>query len=216
MKKKNLLTAAASLALVAVVAVGATLAYFTDQTETAENVFTSGKVSLQLVDESPALTGVADAVLGTQTAGGAGLSYKVLPGDTVSKTVGATVDADSEQCWVAIRVQLADVALPHAAAPVTVASATQQLYTLVQNAIDTKDWDIVAGADGALTCYYKTPCDANAAPVLFTRFTVDPAWGNAYADMSFDINVQAAAVQTAHRTLAEFKTMDFAAIPALA
>ena len=43
MKNKRFLTGAISLALVAVVSVGATLAYFTDKTETAENVFTTGK-----------------------------------------------------------------------------------------------------------------------------------------------------------------------------
>ena len=43
MKKKNIMTAALSLSLVGVIAVGGTLAYFTDQAETKVNAFTTGK-----------------------------------------------------------------------------------------------------------------------------------------------------------------------------
>ena len=42
MKRKNALIAAASLLLVAVIAVGGTLAYFTDTTAQRDNVFTTG------------------------------------------------------------------------------------------------------------------------------------------------------------------------------
>ncbi|OUN80312.1 hypothetical protein B5G03_16890, partial [Gemmiger sp. An50] len=44
MKKKNILTAAVSLSLVACLSIGATLAYFTDKSDTMTNVFTTGKV----------------------------------------------------------------------------------------------------------------------------------------------------------------------------
>ena len=56
MKRKNALIAAASLLLVAVIAVGGTLAYFTDTTAQRDNVFTTGKVDIGIVDASPAGT----------------------------------------------------------------------------------------------------------------------------------------------------------------
>ncbi|OUN86796.1 hypothetical protein B5G03_06100, partial [Gemmiger sp. An50] len=52
MNKKNILTAAVSLSLVACLSIGATLAYFTDKSDTMTNVFTTGKVDMTLIDET--------------------------------------------------------------------------------------------------------------------------------------------------------------------
>ena len=57
MKKRNLLISLLSLALVAVIGVGATLAYFTDKTDTKKNTFTTGKVDIVLHDMSPEVDG---------------------------------------------------------------------------------------------------------------------------------------------------------------
>ena len=48
MKKKKIAALITSLALVGVVVVGGTLAYLTAQTETVENVFTVGNVSIDV------------------------------------------------------------------------------------------------------------------------------------------------------------------------
>ena len=50
MKKRNLLISILSLALVCIIGIGATLAYFTDETEIKTNVFTTGKVDIGLTD----------------------------------------------------------------------------------------------------------------------------------------------------------------------
>ena len=50
MTKRKLLTGALALSMVAILAVGGTLAYFTDA-EKAENVFTTGNVKIDLIEE---------------------------------------------------------------------------------------------------------------------------------------------------------------------
>ena len=51
MKKKNILTAAVSLSLVACLSIGATLAYFTDKTDVQTNTFKAGNVDVTLIDQ---------------------------------------------------------------------------------------------------------------------------------------------------------------------
>ena len=114
MKKKNLITAAVSLALVAVVGVGATLAYFTDKTETAQNVFSAGKVSLSLIDKSEPEEGQVGGEP-YEKDGITGIQYdNIMPGDVLSKVVGLNTAADSQDAYVAIRVTVNDVVAPNA------------------------------------------------------------------------------------------------------
>ena len=94
MKKKNLLTAALSLSLVAVITVGATLAYFTDTTDAQTNVFTTGNVNIQMTDKTESTDPNVKVgeyeydAQGNQT----GILYtNVLPGDTLSKKVAVEV-----------------------------------------------------------------------------------------------------------------------------
>lgn len=61
MKKKNLLMMALSLCLVAVVAVGGTLAYLTDTDDQVKNTFTfAGDIEVELTETAPT-TGLGDA-----------------------------------------------------------------------------------------------------------------------------------------------------------
>ena len=52
MKKKNFLTILLSLALVAVIGVGATLAYLTDNTQTVNNKFTFDDIEITLKENA--------------------------------------------------------------------------------------------------------------------------------------------------------------------
>lgn len=75
------------LALVLVVgcAVGGTIAWLTATTEPVVNTFTYGKIKIQL----------------TETTGNA---YKIIPGVNISKDPKVTVKADSEACWLFVKV----------------------------------------------------------------------------------------------------------------
>lgn len=94
MNKKNILTAAVSLSLVACLSIGATLAYFTD-THTKTNVFTTGEVDIILNDISPEVDGMVsgDPYINNETSG---IRYEnVVPGDELSKDVSITVMHDT-------------------------------------------------------------------------------------------------------------------------
>lgn len=75
------------LALVLVVgcAVGGTIAWLTATTDPVVNTFTYGKINIML----------------TETTGNA---YKIIPGVNISKDPKVTVKADSEACWLFVKV----------------------------------------------------------------------------------------------------------------
>ena len=75
MNKRRILAAAMALCIVAIIAVGATLAYFTD-TQTATNTFTMGDVQIEL-DETDVENPEGDRVTSND--------YNVYPGAVVTK-----------------------------------------------------------------------------------------------------------------------------------
>lgn len=85
MNKRKILSLAMALSIVAIMAVGATLAYFTD-TDKAENVFTIGDVEITLnevFDEDNA---------------------KLIPGVDIQKEVTVTLNEGSEDSYVRVHV----------------------------------------------------------------------------------------------------------------
>lgn len=75
------------LALVLVVgcAVGGTIAWLTATTEPVVNTFTYGKIKIDLAETT-------------------GNAYKIIPGVNISKDPKVTVKADSEACWLFVKV----------------------------------------------------------------------------------------------------------------
>lgn len=213
MKKRNLLISILSLALVCIIGVGATLAYFTDKTETKVNVFTSGHVQINLLDKTePNENQIGGKYTDT------GIAYEdVMPGDQISKIVGVESVIDSESAWVAIRVEVNNVNLPYSEEE---AAVTEEIYGLVNDQVAVEAWTAVPQEDGSVVYYFNTPLDPYSeykAAMLFDHIDIPGAeWGNAYADMSFDIDVQAAAVQSRNVTLEQFIAMPWTDLAELA
>lgn len=209
MTKKNILTAAVSLSLVACLSIGATLAYFTDKSDVMTNTFVSGKVKITLTDKtnSPKGQEVKD-VNGVQT----GILYTdVVPGDSLNKEVTLTTASgvDVSNAHVGI-VVYAD----HKENP-----TSEQLYTLVDEAVQRLEetegdmWlnpqdvtvlrDDGTQARGVLYAYnpnYEGADWSEGVPAgtemrLFNEINIPTSWGNAYAHTNFDIKVEAYAIQ---------------------
>lgn len=201
MKKKNVLTIALSLCLAAVIAVGATLAYFTDSTDKMSNVVTTGKVDIVLNDKSADIDG---QVQGTETKDNenkqTGISYtNIMPGDVISKQVSVEKVGNTQDCYVAIRI---DVVNP--------ASGTASFID------DTHKKDIMddikaTAAANHWSCYSDGMGDTSAIFYWNARLTgtdkvglfdsveiPDEEWGNEVVNASFAIDVKAAAVQAAN------------------
>ena len=113
MKKKSLLTMVASLALVGAMGIGATLAYFVDQTDTLTNIFTIAQegISLKLF-EHEVITG--DGATGydvdmdekVYAEEGAGNNYtNLIPGQIVTKDPTVEVGAGSVKCAIYVSVE---------------------------------------------------------------------------------------------------------------
>lgn len=83
MKKKTLALVLALTLLVAGV-VGGTLAWLTDQTAEVKNTFTVGGINIGLTETTT--------------------DYKMVPGNTIAKDPTVTVKANSEACWLFVKV----------------------------------------------------------------------------------------------------------------
>lgn len=83
MKKKTLALVLALTLLVAGV-VGGTLAWLTDQTAEVKNTFTVGDINIDLTETNK--------------------DYKMVPGNTIAKDPTVTVKANSEACWLFVKV----------------------------------------------------------------------------------------------------------------
>lgn len=83
-------------ALVAVLGIGSTVAWLTDQSDKVENTFTVGNINIELV-ETGAEDGDEDGLFEK--------SYKMVPGDTLAKDPTVTVKANSEKCYLFVEVE---------------------------------------------------------------------------------------------------------------
>ena len=130
MKKKTLALVLALTLLVAGV-VGGTLAWLTDQTAEVKNTFTVGDINIGLTETT------AD--------------YKMIPGNTIAKDPTVTVKANSEACWLFVKV-----------------TESENLDTFITYAI-ADDWTVLPGVDGV---YYRE-VPASAADQTFSVLAGD-------------------------------------------
>lgn len=130
MKKKTLALVLALTLLVAGV-VGGTLAWLTDQTDEVKNTFTVGDINIGLTETT------AD--------------YKMVPGNTIAKDPTVTVKANSEACWLFVKV-----------------TESTDLKDFITYAI-AEGWTALPGVDGV---YYRE-VPASAADQTFSVLADD-------------------------------------------
>jgi len=85
MKKKIVLIAMVALVLALGAAVGTTVAWLVDTSETVENTFTVGDINIELKETT-------------------GSNYKIVPGSSQAKDPTVTVKAGSEECYVYVLI----------------------------------------------------------------------------------------------------------------
>ncbi len=84
MKKKALIGVSA-LVLILTIAIGGTVAWLIDSTDTVTNTFTYGDVTIELTETT-------------------GTNYKMIPGNTIAKDPTVTVKGGSEDCWLFVEI----------------------------------------------------------------------------------------------------------------
>lgn len=170
MKKKLMITLVVVLLLA--LTVGGTLAYFTDA-DTAVNTITVGRVGISLTEEGATLV---NGVLGQQ--------YHLLPGHSYDKEPTITVDADSMDCYLFVKVENGIEAIETQTAADTIAAQ-----------LETNGWILLEGS-----VYYNTEvASAGDELVVFESFTIDGSTTNAElaAHKDASITITAYAIQQA-------------------
>lgn len=130
MKKKTLALVLALTLLVAGI-VGGTLAWLTDQTAEVKNTFTVGDINIGLTETTAV--------------------YKMIPGNTIAKDPTVTVKANSEACWLFVKV-----------------TESTNLKDFITYAI-AEGWTALPGVDGV---YYRE-VPASAADQTFSVLAGD-------------------------------------------
>lgn len=174
MNKKRLSGGIVALGLAALVAVGGSLAWFTDN-ESKTNQFTTGKVDITLTEESKTGTSTDD-----------GINYtNVMPGDTLDKKV--IIHNVEQAAWVRLKVTVNGLSQ---------ADANKLVF------IDNEGKEFKLEFDANNTAYITRDAamaakDANGEYVPFKAVKVPGKdWNNDYASKEFSIEVQAQAVQS--------------------
>ncbi|MCR4998968.1 MAG: SipW-dependent-type signal peptide-containing protein [Lachnospiraceae bacterium] len=189
MNKKALITTASALALVAIVGVGSTLAYFTDK-DAEQNTVKFGKVDIELTEpDFPEDKEITD----------------VLPGDTIDKNPTITVKGDSAAAYIRAKIEFSN--LPESededysyedalerSLLITVGKTEDGLKQYTQ-LVESEDW--IKGEDGYY--YYQhvvTPENGvDESRVLFDTVRIPTEWKNEFAKRSIGIDVSAEAIQ---------------------
>lgn len=199
MKKRSLIIAL-SLVLVAVISVGATLAYFTAQTDTVTNMFTLGNISATISEPKWDATA----------------SHLLMPGDSYLKDPTITIGATSQPAWVFMKVTVTDAAALQAA--VTAVSPDTDLLGGIAANLMPASWTSMATPSvfGDVKTYiygYTTTLSASqSTSPIFTEITLPTSvdGSSTYTDLltGFTITAQGFAVQAANvDTLAEAFTL---------
>ncbi len=199
MKKNQLITTIVATALVAVIGVGATLAYFTDSDE-AKNVLTLGAVDIEL--DEPNYKGDE--------------AYEsIVPGDVIVKDPIITLASGSEDAYVRMRLDIdikklifdvsgndvvdeaeLEVDLEAAAIKDLMAGTADTEGLIAQ--IEANGW-YYNEADGYYYFSKKLTQD-NPEALFFTQVNLPFIWGNKMADTIIRVNVFAEAIQADNYT----------------
>ena len=170
---KKIVLAVASLGLVATMAVGGTLAYFTD-TDAKKNEFVLGKVDISLVEDT-------NDEKGQKLEDESGIKYSdVMPGDELEKNVDVKVNEDSRDAYIAVKIDI-------------VGDFTENDDAVAAPEVDVKvEWTEVA--EGFYV--YKEAEESvaeNTVVDVFDTVSVPTVWTQSH---DFDIEITAYAVQS--------------------
>ncbi len=185
MKKgiKVLALAVCAIALV-VASVFGTLAYLTSK-DTVINTFTVGNVKITL-DETP-VDNDGKAIDGERVKANA---YKLVPGATYDKDPTIHVDANSEKCWLFVKVENGIASIE---------AAPDEAYKTIAEQMENFGWTPVDNADGIFA--YNASVSGGSDVVVFNGFKIAGTTTNdklaELGDHGATITVTAYAIQAA-------------------
>ena len=147
---KKTLTVIIALVLVVVMSVAGTVAYLTSQA-TVTNAFTVGNVTITMDEAKVDVYG--KAVTSTERVDAN--TYKLIPGHSYTKDPVVHVGADSEDCWLFVKVENG-------------LSAIEDSTATIAAQLSTNGWTPVAGTTNIYA--YETIVSANTNVPVFASF----------------------------------------------
>ena len=146
---KKTLTVIIALVLVVVMSVAGTVAYLTSQV-TVTNAFTVGNVTITMDEAKVDVYGVKDGDTRVTTN-----TYRLIPGHTYIKDPVVHVDADSEDCWLFVKVENG-------------LSAIEDSTATIAAQLSKNGWTLVADTTNIYA--YRTTVSANTNVPVFASF----------------------------------------------
>lgn len=189
MKNKKLIIALASVAMIAVVAIGGTLAYFTDSDSVEDNV-ELGRVQVSITektnDDTAVLTKNEDGTV-------SGIEYSdIMPGDVISKEPVIIVGENSSSAYIRAKIEIKGVDGAY--------SQEDGLEDHLKDVtFNTSECDWILGEDGYY--YYQKPVQALDEISVFTETYIPTSWGAEIKNKSFEISIYGEAIQEAYMEL---------------
>lgn len=167
MNKKKLFTLVGSLALVGVIGIGATLAYFTDS-DTETNVVTMGHVDIDLDEPIFSQENENNTITG------------VVPNQPIYKDPIISVQQGSEDAYIRAKIEFTGL------------DDTQIKQLRANINVDKSKWYY---NETDQYYYYQGTLLAGQEVYLFDTVVIPASWGNEIADETFQIKVTAEAIQ---------------------
>lgn len=188
MKKKALITTVAAVALVAVVGIGSTLAYFTDS-DRETNVVTFGHVDIDLTEDIYSSLHEDNTIT------------NVLPGDFIVKDPAVVAKAGSEDMYIRAKIVYGNIGAEKQAqlerGLVCWYGDGEEGEPEYIQLVESTDW--IKGEDGYYYYQYEVEkSDADQQIPFFDAVIIPAEWDNAVADRKIEIRVYAEAVQAAN------------------
>jgi predicted ribosomally synthesized peptide with SipW-like signal peptide len=175
MKKKVSIIITAT-ALVALIVVGSTLAFFTSQ-GAVKNTITTGDVKITLTEPKFKDSGTQD--------GDVIYMHDITPGQSIVKDPTIT-NTGSHDAYIRCKLDITGLDFDK-----NEVNATVRMKDLLKNInIDSTDWIF---ADGYY--YYQSKLKTDTDAKFFDSVKIPEEWDNAFASQSFSINVTAEAIQ---------------------
>lgn len=185
MKKKLALITAAAL-LAGTLAVGATLAYFTDS-DKAVNVIQMGNVNISLTEPIFSSSDVST----TNDKGEHVYNQVIYPGQPIAKDPVITVENDSLDAYLRVKIEVTGNKITKDDEKAIIGSlkVKNQAGALVDLAA--AGW--VQAEDGYF--YYQNKVTEGDKIPVFNEFVVPDTWNNEYGNSEFSISIKAEAIQ---------------------
>lgn len=161
-KTRKILLMAACAVLLVCISVGATVAYLTS-TDSVTNTFTVGKVKITLDEAKTDINGVVDVAATSRVKAN---KYKLMPGHEYVKDPTVHVTANSENCWVFVKVENGISAFE--------AATVENGYTNIADQIKENGWTELTGVTGVTGVYYQEYTQSATVTnlVVFNKFKV--------------------------------------------